>query len=161
MKKIKEIAERIKADIKAYGMAAVIFLVYYQISHWLFIAFCPMIIVTGLPCAGCGLTRAFLYLFTGQPERAFFINPTAFLIVAFALYCGFFRYVRGTKIKGFGAALALLMAGMLIFYFYRMYLYFPDRTPYVYTRGNLLEKRLPGYRDLINNLISLLRNIRK
>ena len=49
---------------------------------------------------------------------------------------------------------------MLLFYVVRMVLYFPDRVPYVYTGGNVLEGRVPGYAELIEKLAGFLQRIR-
>ncbi len=160
MKSLKESVKRVFKDIKEYGWVAVIFLVYYVIVHLMRASFCPMIHFTGLPCGGCGLTRAFLYIATGQWERAAYINPMAFLIIVFALYCAYFRYVKGTKIKGFSVMFVILIGVVLIFYVARMYLFFPDRVPYVYTKDNVLSSRIPGYEDAIYNLIRFLRETR-
>lgn len=157
---MKEILGRIFADIKEYGLAAVVFLGYYLLVKAMKITFCPLLHLTGIPCAGCGLTRAFLYLLKGQPGRAFSINPMCFLIILFVLYCGFFRYLKGTKIKGLGIALGLLIGVMLAFYVVRMYLYFPDRIPYVYERDNLLAGRIPGYENFIYGMINKMRSLR-
>lgn len=66
MTRIKKIAGRVWPDMKASGLAGAVFLVYYQIVHSVFDAFCPMLVLTGIPCAGCGLTRAALYLLRGK-----------------------------------------------------------------------------------------------
>lgn len=80
MTRIKKIAGRVWPDMKASGLAGAVFLVYYQIVHSVFDAFCPMLVLTGIPCAGCGLTRAALYLLRGKGVRAAHINPSIFLI---------------------------------------------------------------------------------
>lgn len=160
MQKIKSIVKRIGADIKAYGPAGIVFLVYYLLVHAFRSAFCPMLALTGLPCAGCGLTRAFLDLFSGQLSRAAYIQPMAFAVLAFLLYCGCFRYIKGSKIKGFTPLFVLLIVSMLIFYAVRMYLYFPDRVPYVYMKDNILARRLPGYEVWIKRLIGFLKELR-
>ena len=161
MKRLKEGGKRLLADIKEYGWIAVIFPVYYVIVHLMRTSFCPMIHLTGLPCAGCGLTRAFLFIATGQWGRAAYINPMACLVILFALYCAYFRYYKGTKIKGFSVMFVLLISIVLIFYAVRMYLFFPDRVPYVYTRDNVLSNRVPGYEDVVYRLIRFLREFRK
>ena len=161
MKSLKESVKRLLKDVKAYGLAAVVFLGYYIIVHLMRASFCPMIHLTGLPCAGCGLTRAFLFIATGQWERAAYINPMAFLVILFALYCAYFRYYKGTKIKGFSVMFVLLISIVLIFYAVRMYLFFPDRVPYVYTRDNVFAGRIPGYEDAVYRLIRFLREFRK
>ena len=157
MKRLRKSVNRIFADIRQYGPAGIVFFVYYMLVHLFRTAFSPMISVTGLPCAGCGLTRAFLYLLQGQIGRAASINPMCFPIIVFLIYCGYFRYIRGTKIKGFPFFFGLLIAVMLVFFGVRMFLYFPDRAPYVYTRNNLLANRLSGYQSFMNKLIQMIR----
>ena len=158
--KWKSIAKRIGKDIRHYGWAAVVFAAYYIITHLVRAAFCPLLQMTGLPCAGCGLTRAFLFVARGQFARAFYIQPFVYPIMLFLLYCGFCRYVKGSKVKGFQPMFILLVCGMLIFYIIRMYLYFPDRVPYVYQTDNTLANRFPIYTDWMNKGIAALRSLR-
>ena len=159
-KRWKEIGNRIYADVKEYGWAAVIFAVYYVFIHLIKAAFCPLLQITGIPCAGCGLTRAFLFIIRGEFTRAFYIHPMAYVIILFLLYCVFFRYIKGSRIRGFKPAFILLIAAMLIFYIVRMFLHFPDRVPYVYMRENTLAERIPLYNEWIRSLISSLRSLR-
>lgn len=145
MEKAREIIERIEKDIRQFWVAGAAFVVYYLVMRAVFGAFCPFLIITGFPCAGCGLTRAGLYLLQGNIARAAAMNPSIFIVLLFLAYCGYYRYVRGTKIKGFSIALAVLVVTTLAVYAYRMYLYFPNRVPYVYHRENLLAKIVPWY----------------
>jgi hypothetical protein len=50
---------------------------------------CPYLVLTGLACPGCGLTRAAHFLLHGDVMRAFAFNPWAFFstpaLAAFAL----------------------------------------------------------------------------
>lgn len=155
MKKIKKISNRIIADLKESGWAFIIFLVYYVIVHAVFDAFCPMLVMTGIPCPGCGLTRAVIFLARGQVLRAAYINPSVFPLIGFLLYCGYFRYVKGSRIKGSGVAVGLLTVCMLVIYGCRMYLYFPDRAPYVYMENNMAARWIPGYGSWVNSLWDL------
>lgn len=158
MKKIRKITNRIQADLKGFCFAFLAVLVYYLIMHALFDAFCPLLILTGVPCAGCGLTRAAFFLAAGQAGRALSINPSIVPVLLFALYCGYFRYIKGSRIKGFGAALGILIMCMLVIYGYRMYLYFPDRAPYTYMENNIAARWIPGYGEWIVNFIKSLGN---
>ena len=151
--KFKAAGERIFKDIKEYSPAVMVFFGYYLLIHFTRGAFCPFLNVTGVPCAGCGLTRAFLFIAKGQLARAAYMNPMAFPIIAFVLYCAYFRYIKGTGIKGFKMLFITLMVCMLIFYLIRMYLYFPDRVPYVYRKNNLFARFIPGYQDIVERLI--------
>lgn len=140
MEKAREIIKRIEKDIRQFWVAGAAFVVYDLAMRAVFGAFCPFLIITGFPCAGCGLTRAGLYLLQGNIAGAAAMNPSIFIVIFFLAYCGYFRYVRGTKIKGLSVALAVLVVTTLAVYAYRMYLYFPNQVPYVYYRENLLMK---------------------
>lgn len=153
MEKAREAISRAKRDIRQFWAAGAAFVVYYLISHAVFDAFCPFLVVTGFPCAGCGLTRAGLHLLRGNVVKAASVNPSIFIVVLFLIYCGYFRYIRGTKVKGFSIALGILVTVTLAVYVYRMYLYFPDRVPYVYHKKNLLAEALPWYRQLTERLL--------
>lgn len=153
MKKVKRIINRILADLKASGWAIVVFVLLYLLIHRIFGAFCPMLVLTGIPCAGCGLTRAFLFLAGGQIGRAVSINPSLIPMLFFLLYCGYFRYIKGEKIRYLGGVLSILALSMLAIYGYRMYLYFPDRAPYVYMEQNIAAKCIPGYEEWIRRLL--------
>ena len=47
--------------------------------------FCPFHQLTGIPCPGCGGTRAALEIIDGHFENAFQINPLAPLVILFFL----------------------------------------------------------------------------
>ena len=152
-KRAREILNRIAGDLKGAALVGAAFLIYYLIIHSVFDAFCPFLVMTGLPCAGCGLTRAGLYLLKGQVARAAHINPSIFLVIAFVLYCSYFRYVKGSAVRGMKAALVALVAGMLAVYGVRMYLCFPRQAPYVYQSRNLFAGWIPGYQEWMQRLI--------
>lgn len=140
-----KIAERIQRDIRSYGAALLVVVVFYFLMHVLFQAFCPMVVLTGFPCPGCGLTRSVLFFLTGQWERSFYIHPMGGIVLFFLCYCAWFRYIKGKKIPGLNWILAFLVGTAVVLFLIRMRLYFPNRPPYTYTSGNLLEKIIPGY----------------
>lgn len=155
MKKSREIINRIGKDLKEYGWALAGILVCYVLIHAVFDAFCPFLILTGIPCAGCGLTRAFLFLLCGQFQRAVSMNPSVLPVTAFILYFVFFRYILGKRIKGLRACLFVLAVTVLAVYAYRMWKYFPNRIPYVYHESNILSRCVPGYEKFVQWLIKL------
>ena len=51
----------------------------------------------GLPCPGCGLTRANLLFFTGHFPEAFFMHPLFLLADAYLLYLIWFFFIKRKK----------------------------------------------------------------
>lgn len=154
-KTVKAIGKRIWKDVLTYKEAILIFAVYYIVVHAVFHAFCPLVLVTGFPCAGCGMTRAVFFLLTGQFARSFRLNPMALPVILFAAYCFWCRYIKGAKIKGFKQGLVLILIGLLAAYIYGMWTVFPNRPPYVYTGGNLLEQCFPFYREFLYRVLGI------
>ena len=56
-KNVGVILKRIGRDIRQYKWAGAAFLIYYIVVKAVFHAFCPLLILTGLPCPGCGTVR--------------------------------------------------------------------------------------------------------
>jgi len=52
------------------------------------VSFCPFKVATGLPCPGCGMTRAAIALLHGDPATSLFFHPLAVPLVAAAVVIG-------------------------------------------------------------------------
>lgn len=71
--------------------------VYALLMHVLNIG-CPIKWFTGISCAGCGMTRAFLSLLKGDIKNAFLYHPLFFLMpIIFVLYIFRDKFVDKTK----------------------------------------------------------------
>lgn len=146
---IRTVCGRIASDIKEYGMAVVVFIAYAVIVNLVFHAFCPIVIFSGFPCPGCGITRAAVCLLTGRFKQAWLLNPVIFAIVAVVVYFCINRYLLGRKSAGIKWLIAAVFVLLICVYLVRMYMYFPNRVPYVYTADNMLARVLPFYRQLL------------
>ena len=147
--------KRIWADLKNYKWAILGLILYDAAVTFLFGAFCPMVIVTGLPCPGCGTTRALIYIFRGQFGRAWQLNPCAFLMVLFGVYFVYMRYVKGKEVKYAMEILAVAAALMLLVYIYRMVTEFPGYPPMTFRRDNILNRIFPFYNDFLRHLFGI------
>ena len=145
---MKTVCARIGEDIKQYGFAGVILLLYTVIVNLLFHAFCPSVILCGLPCPGCGLTRAAVCVMTGRWQQAWRLNPVIFPVVLTAVYFAWNRYLLGHRAKGLKWCMIVIAVLLIITYLVRMYLYFPGREPYVYTADNMLAQIYHLYRRI-------------
>ena len=137
-------------DVKEYKWLGAALVLYYLMVEGLFSAFCPLVIITGFPCPGCGMTRAFLAVLTGHFVRAWRLNPMIYAVILAALYGAVQRYLLHQRVKGFYRILCILAVLMILVYLYRMYRYFPHRPPLSITRGSLFERIVPGYGKLLN-----------
>ena len=81
MQKVQTILGRVWRDIKNFRAAILALVLYNAVVRSVFRAFCPQLILTGFPCAGCGMTRAVLYILTGRFARGMQLNPAAPLSV--------------------------------------------------------------------------------
>ena len=89
---------------------------------------CIFKVYAGLPCPGCGMTRAFIALGKGHVQEAFYWHPLwPFVIIGPILY-GYFDHVKVHRNK----KTPLIWIALILFvgtYAFRMYLYFPHQPP--------------------------------
>jgi hypothetical protein len=98
----------------------------------------------GIPCPGCGGSRAILYLAKGNLQKCLELNPSAplvFLCLLNEIRVSYFK--RGNK-KLASILLSVSIIISLILYIVRMKLYFPYREPYVVYPDSLLIRILKG-----------------
>lgn len=149
---MRKIVERICQDIKNLWSVAVAVAIYTVLVNLIFHAFCPMVIVTGLPCPGCGMTRSLFFLATGRVGQSLWIHPMGVPIAALVFYFLWNRYVLGRNAKGMKVLVIAAIVLLVMLYIWRMHLYFPDRIPYVYEEDNILAKTLPFYEQILHAL---------
>lgn len=149
---MKNIGLRIWKDIFKYKWFIIGFLAYYVISHNVWGAYCPMLLITGLPCPGCGMSRAIFFVFTFQFSRAWMMNPIAFLWAILIIIFLVYRYLLGKNVKFLKTPLILVLIFTIVYYMYRMLALFPAYPPIVYRRNNLLGNLIPFYEDFIMRL---------
>ncbi len=144
-RQIRQIGIRIWEDLKAYRIAIVLFVVWNIVVRMFFHAFCPFLIVTGFPCAGCGLTRAVFFILTGRFTRGMKLNPAALFWIVWILWFFWNRYVYGRSRKRTMFWLGVVCVITLVIYIYRMIHYFPSDPPMVYFPNNVIRKLLSSY----------------
>lgn len=149
---MKEVITRIRRDIRNYWQAAIAIAVYTVLVNIVFHAFCPMVIMTGFPCPGCGMTRSLFYLATGRVLKSIQMNPMGVPIACIFLYFCWNRYVKGKKAKGIIPLIVTAIVLLLTVYAFRMYRFFPDRVPYVYSKGNVFARFFPYYEQILYDL---------
>lgn len=140
MRRMQTVFGRIWADLKSFRIALFALLLYNVLARSLFHAFCPQLILTGFPCAGCGMTRAVVYILTGRFARGMQLNPAAPLWILFLSWFFANRYLRGVQPRQTKVFLALVCVITLAVYVYRMIYFFPGEPPMVYHANNIFSR---------------------
>ena len=118
---MKLIGERIKNDIKKYYPIIISLIFYGIVTQIVFRMFCPFRIIFGIPCAGCGMTRAIIYLITGDIQNAMRMNPSVVLWIVFFLWFFWNRYITGKKNKKVTiVCLWMVCVVTIVIYLYRI-----------------------------------------
>ena len=95
--------------------------------------------ITGIPCPGCGMTRAQLAALRLDFRAAFWYHPLWFLPLP--LLAGQFLFPNGLfRNKKWNTGLSIVLLILVVgVYGIRMFLYFPDTPPMEYQPNNLLR----------------------
>lgn len=99
-----------------------LFFIYLFSGHYR----CMTKAITGIPCPGCGMTRAWLALIKGNITEAFFYHPLFWIPPVILLLLLVQKRMKWTIPKWIWIAVLLIY---LLVYVIRMYLYFPHSEP--------------------------------
>lgn len=150
MKKFRE--RKLWKDLRQYKWVLLAAAAVITGMHVFFHRSCPSELIFGLPCPGCGITRALVLLCTGHPVLAFRMNPSVYVWIGLIGYLFIFRYVLEKKVPYLSAVLTVSVALILLVYGIGMWKYFPVREPYTVTENNLLGILFPPYKKLLIRL---------
>lgn len=133
--------------VKKYWVGIILSIIAMIIFNYIFGSVCFSTIVFGIPCPACGITRATLLLLTGHFRESFQMHPLLILVIL-----GIITYVIIKKrLKNYRFFIKIYVIICLVifvvFYIYRMKLYYPNLEPMVYRQDNYLHKIV----ILINN----------
>jgi hypothetical protein len=79
---------------------------------------CPFNLITGIPCPGCGMTRAFLALARGDLITALHYNPFSMLLAAIIIFTAFGINLRASdRFKSF--LYSIFLTVILIWWFWK------------------------------------------
>ncbi|MBQ7265925.1 MAG: DUF2752 domain-containing protein [Firmicutes bacterium] len=134
-----------KKDIKNYGLGICAGLVFCFILDRIFGTCCPLRIIAGYPCPGCGALRSVKCFLSGDILGFWNYYPLMPLIYIYVAFFVIFRYIiKRFNAKIFMTLIVCLILASLGVYAYRMVKYYPNKEPMVYTENNFLNK-IRGY----------------
>lgn len=143
--------EKFVKDVKYISKPAMAIIVYMVVCQLLFHKACPSRLLFGIPCPGCGITRAFLLVLLGDFSSATRMHPFWIVIVIGTVVALSERYfVKSEKSykklqKINQVVLFIILTASLVFYVYRMIHLYPNHEPMLYESNNL--------RNIINQFI--------
>ncbi|MGM9971998.1 MAG: DUF2752 domain-containing protein [Anaeroplasmataceae bacterium] len=125
--------------LKKSWIPLVILLVYIITTHLLFETSCPIKLITGLPCPGCGMTRAFISLLKLDIIKAFNYHAL-FIIVPFIIFIFIFQE-RPIINKLFNSKIlwSVVIALFIGYFIYRIIYVRPD-VPMDFYKDSLINK---------------------
>ena len=111
-----------KKDIQALLVIAVFYIIIEMLG-----VTCPIKFITGISCAGCGMSRAWLSLLRGDISAAFFYHPLFWLPVPAAVILLLWRRLPRKAARG---SMGVICALFCIVYVVR--LFSPENTVVVF-----------------------------
>lgn len=127
-------------DIKSARWAIMLVIAYFVFLKKFLHSLCPMVLITGFPCPGCGLTRAGFRVLRLDFAGAWETHPFIFAVIVLAVVFAAERYVRQSRrMKVSKWCAIVVIVGMVVFYVWRMVNMFPDVPPMTYYHRNLLS----------------------
>lgn len=104
---------------------------------------CPFHSLLGIPCPGCGMTRAFLALLRGDVRKAFYWHPLFPLVIL--IFLVFLLKRKYKVIENIWQNKLILKSVILLFilcYIIRLCFLFPDQPPLNLNKDSLLGQLL-------------------
>lgn len=134
----KEAGRLFWRDVRRLKAPLIVLTLYFIFMKKVFHMMCPMVLLTGFPCPGCGLTRAGVALLQGDFRTAWEQNLMIYPIVLFVIVYIVFRYFLKRDTKKLSWLLLVILAAMIVYYIYRMCRYFPGEPPMSYYHDALI-----------------------
>ena len=137
---------KLQNDFKKIAIPIIAISLYILFGNAILGKICPMRMLFGIPCPGCGTTRAFLLLMQGKVVEATISNPLWIPIVVLGVVFLINRYFVTSEETS--AKITRILKGMLMvvgvlciaYYVYRMIYWYPNKEPMVYDANNLLHR---------------------
>jgi hypothetical protein len=148
---MKKVFQRFFTHLRTYAATWISLVALVLLAWYVTGTSCTLHATVGLPCPGCGLTRAIRLAFQGRWIEALQMHPLfwlALLVLGAALI---FLIVAPKKLSNpamnrLWLAIALLF---MIVYVVRMLFYFPDREPMTWNNQALLPRIFRFIRSLV------------
>ena len=105
----------------------------------------------GMPCPGCGMTRAYTCLFELDIKGALYYHPL-FWYIPIIVFAVLYKYIRYNKqsVMWFNIFTILSLFLFVGVYIVRMILYFPHTEPLVMNPNSIVQRMILFFINLFN-----------
>lgn len=142
------ILKSLKKYITIWHLLGVAVLVVYIILANTFFGYtAPTMILVGLPCPACGLTRSGLLFFSGNFIESFRMHPLFIPTLLFAVCAVICRLFKPEKFEHIKTLAIVLLISFFIVYFIRMALLFPYNPPMTINSDSIFHNLLYSIRE--------------
>jgi len=134
--KIKKACRTVISEWRVF----LLMLAYMLFAYFFLGTSCLFASTVGLPCPGCGSTRALIMLFRNNPAGSFFYNP---MLIPFAVVMAVYAaaWASGEDMPRWANRMVAGFGVLLIStYFIRMVTRFPNEPPMVYNYKAVLPR---------------------
>jgi hypothetical protein len=146
-----KIMKTLRAAISARWVLLFI-LAYVVFAHYVLGTSCLIASTTGLPCPGCGGSRAFIALFHGEFAESFAFQPmlipaAVLLAVNFVIWLTHERTPRYSEVM-----LICLVAAMIAVFAVRMFLMYPNEPPMVFNHRAVIPRIIEFFKQIVTQI---------
>lgn len=127
-------------DFKLIIPSIIIIAIYYFVTEYIFHEFCPIRIITGYPCPGCGTTRSIIMILNFKLYDALQMNPSTYLWIFYAIYLIWQRYIIRHWSRYNQIIIIIICIFSIVWYAIEISHSFPNREPFTYYHDNLIYR---------------------
>ncbi|HXK72352.1 MAG TPA: DUF2752 domain-containing protein [Clostridia bacterium] len=131
----KNALNKLVSDLKKVWIPITACILYVVIMTILVGEVCPSKLIFGIPCAGCGMVRAFILFITFQFREAFAMNPGIFIVAAAFLIFVILRYFTHVDIKWIKILLIITLLSLIIIFVIRLITSFGTEPLVIYDKA--------------------------
>lgn len=131
---------KIKYLIKQHWITVLLILSFLFIINYLMGTVCYSVILLGIPCPACGLTRAAGLLISGHFKESFHMQPLLSLVIIGVILYPLLKCSTKHGKLIMNLYVIITVAAFMSFYIYRMLNFYPKMEPMVYHKDNLFAK---------------------
>lgn len=124
---------------KRYWLGCCLSIIALILINYIYGTVCASKILIGFPCPACGMTRAAYLLLTGHIKESLRMHPFLILVIIGIFFSAFIwkkveKYILFIKIY-----VIMTVVILVIYYIYRIKMYFPNTEPMTYNPDNYLQ----------------------